>query len=137
MKIQVTSNLEVQKIRTKSTPWILISDHPDEFVGKSDPRNLLVLSFPDLTPSECTGPFSGFKDELCSEEHVRRIIEFARSFLSEELLLVSCDMGVSRSAAVGNGLIEVFDLPQPLFRPPQHQPNPWIKELFKNHKGLQ
>ena len=130
MRIEVSSNLEVKLMRSGCTPWILISDYLNEYVGVES-CNLLPISFVDLTPSECTGPFEKFKEDVCSIHHVLEIVEFTKKMLDSDLLYVSCDMGVSRSSAIANGLIDLFSLNQSKFRPPRYSPNPWINSLFK------
>lgn len=129
MKIKVASNQEIKCIRSKCTPWILISDYLNEYVGVES-CNLLPISFVDLTPLECTGPFEHFKDDICSIHHILEIVEFTKKMLNNDLLYISCDVGVSRSSAIANGLIRVFSLNQPVFGPPMYRPNPWITSLF-------
>ena len=131
MKITVASNENVYQSR-KSDPWVFITNNRNLFPGnKTIEKPYLELSFMDLTPTECTGSFAQFKDQLCNEEDIKKIIDFVSLNKDSQHLWVSCDMGMCRSPAVANGIIKHLNLSQNLYIPPTYHPNPWVTLLFK------
>lgn len=117
---------------SKNTAFIRISD-PDLYeipISQMDERGLF-LQFVDLMPAEVKNGFSIFKDVIFTKEQACRIIEFLASLPKEmEILICSCEMGMSRSPAVANFAIDFLNISHAKFLPPVYGPNPYVTKLL-------
>ncbi len=139
MKVVVLSRPEAERYTQKS-PWVHLSI-ADPFSRVPRPRrpcprkvDALYLQFLDATPEEIendpqreeVAPF------LFGADHAERIMAFLDQHGNAAVdVVVNCEMGVSRSAAVANFVLEYFGLRQAPFAPPRHYPNPYVQEVLR------
>jgi predicted protein tyrosine phosphatase len=125
MEIFVYSRNALDAARPHEAPHVVISitSGPDDMArvrANKACRGILRLSFPDAdVPSE---RFS--EDELFSREHAAMIWRFVDEHRPNiERILVHCDAGVSRSAAVGAALARVLNGDDAQFFGGRYRPN--------------
>lgn len=139
MKVVVLSRPEAERYTQKS-PWVHLSI-ADPFSRVLRPRRAcprkvaaLYLQFVDATPEEIendpqreeVAPF------LFGADHAERIVAFLDKHKNAAVdVVVNCEMGVSRSSAVANFVLEYFGLRQAPFAPPHHYPNPYVLEVLR------
>ena len=139
MKVVVLSRPEAERYTQKS-PWVHLSI-ADPFSRVRRPRracprrvDILRLQFVDATPEEIENdpqreeiaPF------LFDADRAERIVAFLDKHTNAAVdVVVNCEMGVSRSAAVANFVLEYFGLRQEPFAPPRHYPNPHVLEVLR------
>lgn len=143
-QVKVIRLNDLSKIKEEdfSESWvclqILSPDEKRQCINHSLLKDELVLTFCDITEEELKIPqFSIFKDFLFNNQHSKLINKFIEKNKNYNTFVVSCYGGVSRSPAVGNFIIQKLGVKQPLFQPPEKQPNPYVvsilqKELNKN-----
>lgn len=139
MKVVVLSRRDAERYTQKS-PWVHISiaDPSSDFrrPRRACPRksDALYLQFLDATPEEIendpqreeVAPF------LFGADHAERIVAFLDKHGNAAVdVVVNCEMGVSRSSAVANFVLEYFGLRQAPFAPPRHYPNPYVLEVLR------
>ena len=139
MKVVVLSRPEAERYTQKS-PWVHLSI-ADPFSRVPRPRRAcprkvaaLYLQFLDATPEEIEndperGKIAPF---LFGADHAERIVAFLDKHKNAAVdVVVNCEMGVSRSAAVANFVLEYLGLEQEPFAPPHHYPNPYVLEVLR------
>ena len=134
MLVKVMSRNQALVYR-QDCPWVHVSitdpstENPDHFSDCPWLKDGLLLKVFDLTPIEVqTPPWTQFAACLATTDDVRKVLEFVLTWREVDTI-VSCDRGVSRSAAMANLIIQYLNFSQDLFCPPYHQPNPWIQQL--------
>lgn len=140
MKITVLARAAAA-CHTQDFPWVHISitdplsdiPHPQSACPcKSDS---LYLKFSDVTPEdfERNPAFRKFEPFLFGAEHASQIIAFLEKHKNAAVdVVVNCEAGVSRSAAVANFILEYFNLEQARFSPPNYQPNPFVFKMLRD-----
>ena len=139
MKVVVLSRSQAERYTQKS-PWVHLSI-ADPFSRVLRPRracprkvDILRLQFLDATPEEIEN------DPQCDEiapflfdaDQAERIVAFLDKYKHAAVdVVVNCEMGVSRSAAVANFVLEYFGLRQAPFAPPCHAPNAYVLEVLR------
>lgn len=139
MKVVVFSRSQAERYTQKS-PWVHLSI-ADPFSRVLRPRRAchrkvaaLYLQFLDATPEEIendpqrekVAPFRFGADQA------ERIVAFLDQHGNAAVdVVVNCEAGVSRSAAVANFVLEYFGLRQAPFAPPRHYPNPRVLEVLR------
>jgi predicted protein tyrosine phosphatase len=139
MKVVVLSRPEAERYTQKS-PWVHLSI-ADPFSRAPRPRRecprkvaVLYLQFFDATPEEVENdpqreegaPF------LFGVVHAERIVAFLDQHQNAAVdVVVNCEAGISRSAAVANFVLEYLGLEQKPFSPPRHDPNPYVLEVLR------
>lgn len=139
MKVVVLSRPEAERYTQKS-PWVHLSI-ADPFSHVLRPRkacprkvDVLRLQFLDAMPEEIENdpqreeiaPF------LFDEDHAERIVAFLDKHRNAAVdVVVNCEMGVSRSSAVANFVLEYLGLDQAPFAPPHHYPNPYVLDVLR------
>lgn len=139
MKITVLSRLDAERYTQKS-PWVHLSI-ADPFSGVRRPRrvcprkvDVLRLQFLDATPEEIEndperGKIAPF---LLNADQAERIVAFLDKHKNAAVdVVVNCEMGVSRSSAVANFVLEYLGLEQEPFAPPLYYPNPYVLEVLR------
>lgn len=139
MKITVLSRLDAERYTQKS-PWVHISIG-DPLLGVRRPRracprksDALYLQFLDATPEEIEndperGEIAPF---LFDADHAERIVAFLDKHRNAAVdVVVNCEMGISRSSAVANFVLEYLGLDQEPFAPPHYYPNAYVLEVLR------
>ena len=139
MKVVVLSRPQAERYTQKS-PWVHLSI-ADPFLRARRPRRVchrkvdaLYLQFFDATPEEIESDpeYRGFESFLFGADQAERIVAFLDKHQNAAVdVVVNCEMGVSRSAAVANFVLEYFGLEQAPFGPPHHYPNPYVLEVLR------
>ena len=139
MKVVVLSRPEAERYTQKS-PWVHLSI-ADPFSRVLRPRRVcprkvdaLYLQFLDATPEEIENDPQ--REEvaplLFGADHAERIVAFLDRHQNAAVdVVVNCERGVSRSAAVANFVLEYLSLRQVPFAPPHHYPNPYVLEVLR------
>jgi predicted protein tyrosine phosphatase len=132
MMIFVYSREAVEVVRPHEVPHVIISitSHTDDVARlpiNEMCRGVLRLSFPDAeAPSELYA-----EANLFSEEHATTIWTFTQGHLSEiGRMIVHCDAGVSRSAAVAAALARVLNDDDSEFFGGRYRPNMRVYRLL-------
>jgi protein-tyrosine phosphatase len=139
MKVTVLSRPEAERYTQKS-PWVHLSI-ADPFSGVRRPRracprkvDALYLQFLDATPEEIEndperGEVAPF---LFNADQAERIVAFLDPHRNAAVdVVVNCEMGISRSSAVANFVLEYLSLGQAPFAPPHYYPNPYVLEVLR------
>ena len=139
MKVVVLSRPEAERY-TQKLPWVHLSI-ADPFSRVLRPRracrrkvDALYLQFLDATPEEIENDPQ--REEvaplLFGTDHAERIVAFLDRHQNAVVdVVVNCERGVSRSAAVANFVLEYLGLRQAPFAPPHHYPNPYVLDVLR------
>ncbi|MEI2769894.1 MAG: hypothetical protein V9G98_03875 [Candidatus Competibacter sp.] len=139
MKVVVFSRSQAERYTQKS-PWVHLSI-ADPFSHILRPRracprkvDILRWQFLDTTPEEIENDPQ--REEIAlflfGADQAERIVAFLDKHKHAAVdVVVNCEMGVSRSAAVANFVLEYFGLRQASFAPPRHDPNPYVLEVLR------
>lgn len=125
MEIFVYSRQALEAARPHEVPHVIISitssvDDVAHLRANETRRGVLRLSFPDAEASSDRFP----EGELFSRAHAAQIWNFVDQHRSQiERVLVHCDAGVSRSAAVGAALARVLNGDDAEFFGGRYSPN--------------
>lgn len=139
MKVVVFSRSQAERYTQKS-PWVHLSI-ADPFSRVLRPRRAcprkvaaLYLQFWDATSEETendpqreqVAPFRFGADQA------ERIVAFLDQHGNAAVdVVVNCEAGVSRSAAVANFVLEYFGSRQEPFAPPHYHPNPHVLQVLR------
>lgn len=132
MKIFVYSRSALDAVRPHEVPHVIISitSHPSDVARlriNDMCRGVLRLSFPDAeVPSDVHA-----EANLFSQAHAAEIWTFTQRHLSEiERIIVHCDAGVSRSAAVAAALARALNDDDTEFFGGRYKPNMRVYRLL-------
>jgi predicted protein tyrosine phosphatase len=128
LRVHILSRGEAETFSSEEPYAIIAATDPDLADAAYDPspfcRKVLRLKFSDITYQCCS------KHRLFGDEHVEPIVEFAQWFRESgiEQLVVHCEGGISRSAAIGLSIAKFLDADESTILQPQkrHRPNPFI-----------
>ncbi len=99
-----------------------------------DSDNVLNLSFDDAESDQIGTPLIGgsWVVQLFNEEMAEQIVNHVNSNMDKNVWFIHCLMGQSRSAAIGDVLSTVFEIPYEEFKRlnPQIKPNSLVRSTL-------
>ncbi len=134
MELFVYSRRALEAVRPHEVAHVIISitSGPDDVArlrGGEHCRGILRLSFPDVDAASDRFP----EAELFSPEHARRIWDFVLQHPDVERIVLHCDAGISRSAAVAAAIGRVLNGDDTEFFSGKYQPNMRVYRLLLDH----
>jgi predicted protein tyrosine phosphatase len=121
-------------------PELLITEEFESQLKKAGCTDTLSLLFGDITSKEAENLHSSLKNRLFSIDQAREIITFLDHLKTKpiKVLLIHCDAGVSRSAAVGVFACRYLGMDEKEFRIENNniQPNPHVYNTLYVESGL-
>ena len=150
-KVEFHSLLEGNKVDDEnvdefiSHAFISINDSSGEYYNKAifhrNHHNVLTLWFDDVIVDNEPSPTNQAPDtKAFSKEQAKQIIEFVNENQNAKGFIIHCAAGISRSGAVGQWIIDLFEGDQGKFERtnPHIFPNGYIirtlNETYKNSK---
>ena len=138
---QVHSRQSISNVIIKDTLYAVISitceedDYPNLNLHEMNPYclDILKIKFDDIWDIEFVdSTVSSRQCKLFTKQDAEEILSFFYSIKNKiGILLVSCDAGISRSAAVAASLLKIFkDDDTEIYNNPRFHPNPMIYRII-------
>ncbi|MBX3206277.1 MAG: dual specificity protein phosphatase family protein [Labilithrix sp.] len=131
MELFVYSRRALEAVQPHEVPHVIVSitSGPEDVArirSNAHCRGILRLSFPDAEAASDKFP----ETALFSPEHARKIWDFVLRHRDVERIVVHCDAGISRSAAVAAALARVLKGDDAEFLGGKYRPNMRVYRLL-------